>query len=82
MWYVEVPELKKCWLKRQTIESALVQILGATSDADFETRYNNMINTVKSPTGDVKLTDDVLADLDIAFKEANKDFMDNIVLGD
>ena len=82
LWYVEVPELKKCWLKRQTIESALVQILGATSDADFESRYNNMVNIVKSPTGDVKLTDDVLVDLDIAFKEANRDFMDNIVLDD
>ncbi len=69
-----IPEAKRFWQSRNAFEDALTQVFAASSDAQFEERYNNLISLAERNG----LTEETRKEFDKAYKENNKEFEDGI----
>lgn len=66
--------VSKFWASRQAFESALTKIFIAKNDEEFEEYYQTMLDTA-TRNG---LTDEVLTEINKAFKVINADYMENL----
>jgi len=69
-----IPEVEEAWKARQAFEDALVKVLAASSDEQFEKLYNDFL-TLAEQSG---YNDKTLALIDEAFRRENAAYMDNL----
>ncbi|MBB6735572.1 hypothetical protein [Cohnella zeiphila] len=71
----QVPEADKAWKARQAFEDALTKVLVAKDDNQFEKLFNDFLATAEKNG----YTDELKDKIDAAFREANKNYMDNLL---